>query len=212
MMKPDGLIFDMDGTLWDAVDSYAHVWNATLDTMGVDLRISRQQLLDCMGLPLDRILERLLGDKDIDNDRFLELLSINEAVMMPKLGGTLYEGVMEGIKTLSKHYPLFMVSNCSAAGLPNFLSFTTLEPYFTDILSNGDTQRDKDFNIREIARRNGLRNPVYIGDTDGDAKQCRKAGIPFIHVTWGFGQSDDCILQVNSFDNLVKNLLDMATD
>ena len=25
----DALIFDMDGTLWDAVDSYSEVWNET---------------------------------------------------------------------------------------------------------------------------------------------------------------------------------------
>ena len=25
--RTDGLIFDMDGTLWDAVDTYARIWN-----------------------------------------------------------------------------------------------------------------------------------------------------------------------------------------
>ncbi|HEX3385818.1 MAG TPA: hypothetical protein VHS53_11545 [Mucilaginibacter sp.] len=27
MQTPDSLIFDMDGTLWDAVDTYAASWN-----------------------------------------------------------------------------------------------------------------------------------------------------------------------------------------
>ena len=27
--KFDSLIFDMDGTLWDAVDSYCEIWNVT---------------------------------------------------------------------------------------------------------------------------------------------------------------------------------------
>ena len=31
----DGLIFDMDGTLWDAVDSYVKIWNATIAECGI---------------------------------------------------------------------------------------------------------------------------------------------------------------------------------
>lgn len=29
-MDYDAYIFDMDGTLWDAVDGYCDVWNATI--------------------------------------------------------------------------------------------------------------------------------------------------------------------------------------
>jgi phosphoglycolate phosphatase len=36
MQKPDSLIFDMDGTLWDAVDTYAHSWNVVFTEMGID--------------------------------------------------------------------------------------------------------------------------------------------------------------------------------
>ncbi len=35
MQKPDSLIFDMDGTLWDAVDTYAHSWNVVFSEMGI---------------------------------------------------------------------------------------------------------------------------------------------------------------------------------
>ena len=28
-------IFDMDGTLWDAVDTYAQIWNVTYQRMGL---------------------------------------------------------------------------------------------------------------------------------------------------------------------------------
>lgn len=29
--KFDSLLLDMDGTLWDAVDSYCAIWNAAID-------------------------------------------------------------------------------------------------------------------------------------------------------------------------------------
>ena len=48
-MKFDSLIFDMDGTLWDAVDSYVAVWNATFEAMGYRVSVSRDELLLYMG-------------------------------------------------------------------------------------------------------------------------------------------------------------------
>ena len=46
----DGIIFDMDGTLWDAVDSYCRIWNVTLGHYGVsESTISRDLLISMMG-------------------------------------------------------------------------------------------------------------------------------------------------------------------
>ncbi len=203
----DSLIFDMDGTLWDAVDSYATVWNNTLTSLGIHHHITRRELVDCMGLTLPVILERLIDPGQIDINHFLKELYINEEAMMPQLGGTLYPGVARGIGELSQKYRLFMVSNCSASGLDNFLSFTALKTYFADTLSNGETGLDKADNIGLLVERNRLQAPVYIGDTQGDSDQCRRAGVPFIHVTYGFGDCTDPFMQVDSFDALVKALI-----
>ena len=32
----DALIFDMDGTLWDAVDTYAEIWNMAFEREGIE--------------------------------------------------------------------------------------------------------------------------------------------------------------------------------
>ena len=65
----DGIIFDMDGTLWDAVDSYCRIWNVTLGHYGVsESTISRDLLISMMGKTIDVIIEniapRFSGDKD----------------------------------------------------------------------------------------------------------------------------------------------------
>ena len=42
----DAYIFDMDGTLWDAVDSYAAIWNTTIVQLGVQVPpVTRQKLV-----------------------------------------------------------------------------------------------------------------------------------------------------------------------
>lgn len=58
-MKFDSLIFDMDGTLWDAVDSYVAVWNKTFESMGYSVSVSRDDLLRYMGKPLGEIVESI---------------------------------------------------------------------------------------------------------------------------------------------------------
>ena len=40
-------------------------------------------------------------------------------------------------------------------------------------------------------KENHLKNPVYVGDTQGDANACREAGIPFILAEYGFGDVPD---------------------
>ena len=38
-------------------------------------------------------------------------------------------------------------------------------------------------------KRNNLRHAVYVGDTAGDERSARAAGLPFIFAAYGFGQA-----------------------
>ena len=40
-----------------------------------------------------------------------------------------------------------------------------------------------------MAGRNGLKHPVYVGDTAMDQASATKAGVPFVHAAYGFGQA-----------------------
>lgn len=204
-MKPyDSIIFDMDGTLWDAVNSYCKVWDETFIQMGMpEITVSRQELLECMGMPIDEIFSRIVT-APIDTKTFLEKLDQNEALMMPKLGGTLYPGVFEGIKKLSKRYRLFMVSNCGADGLKNFLAFTQLSPYVEDTLTHGETLLNKTENIKLLINRYNLKAPIYMGDTQGDCDYAHAANIPMIFASYGFGKCSNAEYTVDSFNQFVE--------
>ena len=204
MSNYDGIIFDMDGTLWDAVDSYCRVWDKTISEFGISQPpVQRELLIGLMGKTLDKIIPVVIPEME-GNDDFIERLGQNEREMMPSLGGRLYAGVKETMPELCKSHKLYMVSNCSADGLPNFLRFTGLVPYIADTLSNGDNGLDKAANIKLIAERNGLERPLYVGDTQGDLDACRRAGVDFAWAAYGFGTADNPDHTLTEFRDILK--------
>lgn len=204
----DGLIFDMDGTLWDAVDSYCRVWDETVTCSGLSRSpVTRAELAGLMGQSIERIIAALLPGLH-EYDHFLDRLETNEGAMMPTLGGRLYPGVRETVPVLAERCRLFMVSNCSQYGLPNFLKFTGLSPYFTDMLSYGQTHRGKADNICRLVNKHGLRRPLYVGDTQGDADACHEAGVPVAWAAYGFGHIDSPDYVLERFDDLLDKVSD----
>lgn len=202
----DSLIFDMDGTLWDAVDTYCLIWNTVYEQIGVDSRVTRPMLIDCMGMPIEKIVEKI-APAGIDTTDFLRRLGEVNSRLLPLYGGRLYDGVAEYIPKLAQCYKLFMVSNCGKHGLEYFLDYTKLRPYFIDTLSHGQTGLPKEGNIKILADRYNLTTPIYIGDTEGDCRSAHAAGVPMLHVTYGFGQCTDADFSADSFQQVADIFL-----
>lgn len=201
----DGLIFDMDGTLWDAVDSYVKIWNATIAECGIHRApVTRDELIAQMGKPLDVILPALIPGAEGHKPGLLEILMRNEAEMMPRLGGKLYPDVRGTLERLHGRIPLFMVSNCGAEGLENFLTFTGLRHFFIAWLSNGATGQPKDANIRALVERYNMDSPYYVGDTATDEKAARSAGTGMIWCRYGFGHAENPDYVIDSFARLTS--------
>ena len=114
-----------------------------------------------------------------------------------------YDKVKETIISLSTQYQIFIVSNCQAGYIEAFLKNTGLENYVIDHLCPGDTGVLKADNIRLVMERNGLKSAVYVGDTQGDADACKKAGIPMIYAAYGFGQVEEPQVTIASMEELL---------
>jgi phosphoglycolate phosphatase len=205
MQKPDSLIFDMDGTLWDAVDTYANSWNLVFEKLSIQRTIGRNDLMELMGMEGKKLTRVLMPD--FDDDKGLDIyMDVNETrrQILPTSGGVLYEGVVEGIKQLATKYKLFVLSNCAVGIIPLFISWAKIGDDITDSIAYGENNMPKHHNIQLLIDKHQLKHPVYIGDTNGDAEQTRMAGIPFIFVTYGFGKTDDYALKFDDFGSLTK--------
>ena len=201
----DGLLFDLDGTLWDSVDAICASWNRTLAELAPEYAgtVIREKLLPCMGMLLPDILDRLAPD--LGRKRavpLLEKLLEEENRHLAAHGGTLYPRVPETLAELAGKYPLFIVSNCQAGYIEAFFQAHGLGRFFTDYENPGRTGLDKAGNIALVAERNGLKRPLYIGDTQGDYNSAAKAGVPFLHAAYGFGTVDAPVPAVERFADI----------
>lgn len=203
MIKPDSLIFDMDGTLWDNVDSYVIVWNKGLEINGFDIRVDRNELLNLMGKEARVLLNTIIPGASIEmQDKLFDEVINQYQLLLPHIRPKIYEGVTDGLEELSKKYPLYLLSNCEEGGLVNFMNHTNTTHLFKDYMEHGQNLQPKSYNMKLLQTRNNLRNPVYIGDTAGDSWSSEKAGLPFVFMSYGFGQTDSYDLKFDSFDEL----------
>ena len=208
----DSLIFDMDGTLWDAVDSYCKIWDTTFAQFGIQCPpIKRDELLKHMGRHLEDMVRDLAPGLE-DPDEFNRQLDLNEQKMMPVLGGRLYPGAFETVKALAAKIPIFMVSNCGSQGLDNFGTYTGLKPYITATASHGSTGLDKTDNIIKLVREYGLKQPWYVGDTQGDHNHSHKAGVNMVFCSYGFGTVDNPDRVIDDIRQLTDMVRPMPKD
>jgi phosphoglycolate phosphatase len=121
-------------------------------------------------------------------------------------GGNLYPGVSDGLKVLARRSPLFLVSNCQAGYIEAFLSFHGFENIFRDYECWGNTRKSKAENLSDLIDRNNIRTPVYVGDTFGDFDAAMQLNIPFIQVTYGFGNPISECIRISRFSELVDHL------
>ncbi|MGF0031701.1 HAD family hydrolase [Bariatricus sp. SGI.154] len=204
-MKIEGIIFDVDGTLWDSTEQVAISWNQAIrEKSRLDRVLTADDLKKEFGKPLDEIMDDLFPELSAEEkDQLADHLYRYENDWVEKAPCILYDKMPETIRELSKEYRLFIVSNCQAGYIEAFLKNTGLEAYITDYTCPGDTGRLKGENIRIIMERNGIHKAVYVGDTQGDADACKEAGIPMIFAAYGFGQVAGEYPVIHSFDELI---------
>jgi phosphoglycolate phosphatase len=193
-MKFDGIIFDVDGTIWDTTAVVAEAWNKAFDNFFPQVpHVTADILKGQFGKPMDVIADNLFYMLNQEEKSLLmkKCCEYEQAALMENQTNITYNGVIETIKKLSDRLPLFIVSNCQSGYIELVIEKNSISDYIKDFECFGNTGFSKDKNILLLADRNGLKAPVYVGDTQGDYEACKKAGVPFIWAAYGFGKPED---------------------
>lgn len=200
-----GIIFDMDGTLWDSAENVAKSWNLAVKESGLlKKEITTEDIKSVMGKTMDVIADILFFELDEETRmRLLEVCTERENDYLREHGGILYDGVEQTLRKLKeKGYHLAIVSNCQKGYIEAFLDYYRLWDYIEDTQCYGDNLWQKGDNIRLVAERNGYEQAVYVGDIQGDYDASRKAGVDFIHAAYGFGTIDAEVPKIYAFSEL----------
>ncbi len=204
----DSIIFDLDGTIWDSTTEVADAFNQVLAAKYPEVKevVTAGRLRELFGLPLDVIAERLYQSVPREHAvKVMEECCDYECEYLAEHGAVLYEGLEEVLTQLSKKYKLMIVSNCQEGYIQCFFAaYPHLEQYFTDYEYPGRSGKLKADNIRMVVERNKLQNPIYVGDTQGDADAAGAAGVPFIFARYGFGEVKEYDGVIDSLNELVR--------
>lgn len=208
-MKLDGIIFDLDGTLWNSSEVVLKAWNQILsEKKEIKKLITKDEMKSIMGLQLWQIGEKLFPY--LEKEARLKLMEVccdyeNELIKIE--GGVLYPRLEETLQQLSKKYKLFIVSNCQCGYIEAFFHYHSLEKFFTDTECAGKTGLSKGETIKLVMKRNGMEKAIYVGDTQGDCDAAKLSGIPFIYASYGFGdvkEHDYVLKEINEIVEIIK--------
>lgn len=207
------VIFDLDGTLWDATGEVYRLWNAVFaerpETAGVKLKQS--DMFAFMGRTIYEIGEMLFPDMEPELRRgIMRECSGRENDHLREHGARLYGGLAETLELLKSERDLYIVSNCQKGYIEAFLHAHRLEAFFRDSESSGRTGKSKGENIRLLMERNGETDAVYVGDTVMDERAAGYAGIPFVFAAYGFGKAEAPAAVIGEISELPRALASLG--
>lgn len=187
-------LFDLDGTLIDAVPDILPAINHVMDTHRL-AAVTYEEAASLMGDGLHQFALRafqrrgaIAGDEDIA--MFAARYS-RHAVVHTRL----YPGVPTTLQVLADNgWRLVVCSNKNEAVAEDILTQLGIRLHFT-VVCGGDTvvaRKPDPRHLQEALTRAGAMpdQAVMIGDYQADVWAARMLGVPSVFAAWGYGQKD----------------------
>lgn len=209
MIKTDGIILDIDGTLWNTTGVVADAWNKAIADCGYDAaQVNAAGLQKEFGKPMNIIADDLWPNLSQEQKKILmkQCCVREQEAIESNTKDITFPAVRDTIKALAKKFNLYIVSNCQAGYIELTMRKNGIEPCVRDHECYGNTGLGKADNLRLLVQRNAIKVPVYVGDTQGDADACREAGVKFVWASYGFGSVQEFAAKIDRFDQLLDLL------
>lgn len=202
----ESLIFDVDGTLWDAVALVAEGWNDGLQSMGFAPHCTEQSIRPLFGKTMTEIAQVVVPG--VPQKQAMEVMDRCMDGEMSRLRRDpchiFYPGVKETLTELHKTHRLFIVSNCQQGYIELLMEKGGLGGLISDFDCFGNTGLPKGQTLRLLCERCNVRDAVYVGDTQGDMEASEQAGLPFVWAAYGFGKPARWDKRIDHFTDLLR--------
>lgn len=211
----DIVIFDLDGTLTDTIDSLTYVCNRVALKYGFQ-EFSHHEIKSKVGYGIRNLLlsilpEELKKDADFIEDAFLYMNRI--FLSNPCYQVHIYEGIPEVLDFLSqKQIKMAISTNKLQKGADEIASKLLKAWNFTHVIGDDPSHPKKPdpYSIELILRE--LQIPksraLYVGDSEADIQTAKNAGVKIASVSWGFRSEES--LKILAPDYLVSKPSDLV--
>ena len=176
------LLFDFDGVLVDSLDVYEKTVTLCLAKINHPLKRGRQEFLELF----DGNFYEMLAQKGVELDKFMtasvDILSqVNYKEIKP------FDAMWPVLQELKKKHCLIVISSNDTPTIQEALRLYGFEDIFQEILGSDFMLSKKDKILYAIKKYSVIPSDIYyIGDTIGDIKEGKQAGVRTAGVTWGW--------------------------
>ncbi len=191
------VLFDLDGTLTDSRRGITGCFHHTVQELS-GLRYSDDEIMSYVGVPLRKILEKLLRTEEEEKIEQAVAVYRDKYAEIGITGNVLFPGVRESLRELSdKGCQLFVVTMKNREDAGRVTDYLGIRTFFSGIYGPGlDGIPDRKVRLIEAALAENTLNPeetVMVGDRAEDITSGKQAGTFTIGVTWGFGERQELI-------------------
>ncbi len=175
-------LFDFDGVIVDSLELYQEITRLCFEKIGKPITKNHEDFLDLF----DDNFYEAIRKRGIDADEF----NSAAALVIPNVDfgkATPFEDLMPVLRELKKDNVLLIISSNSSYAIRLILSKYNFDGCFDDILGADFmvSKVDKIFHAMEKWEIPKDR-AYFIGDTTGDIKEAKEAGVKSVAVTWGW--------------------------
>lgn len=188
------IIFDLDGTLSNTLESIAYFANQALAECGYPTIPDADGFRTLVGNGADELMRGMLravaGHAPEPEVKRLRQAYDRAYASDPLFSVREYDGVQETLRVLQGQFQLAVLSN-----KPDDMAKTVVQTLFPDVLfgrcygqRDGVARKPAPDGALLIAKELGVSpgDCVYVGDTDVDMKTGKAAGMYTVGVLWGF--------------------------
>lgn len=215
-LKPEAIVFDMDGTLFKTETLLIPLYHELFDRLRAEKMYEGETpdqaiFLGCLGMTLDEIWQHVIPQCDLKvHDRANELLLELELAYLQKIETELYPQVQETLISLrDRGLRLFVASNGLELYVKGVAQAHGISSLFDGLYSAGEynTASKADL-LKRLMVDHQLTSVWMVGDRSSDVEAGKKNGQTVVGCAYAaFGNKDE--LQgsdyiISSFEELIS--------
>ena len=210
--KNNAVIFDLDGTLWEVIDSTLYSVNEIANKYDLG-EVKRETICKVFGLNKEESAKLYFPFLELtESVKLMDEIAVINIKNLKQNGGNIYPHLKEVLTELKNQYKLFIVSNTAEMDyIEAFLTSSGTKNFFNDYIASSKLKIYKGDAIKKIIKDNNIKKAIYIGDTIKDYEAANYAEIPFIQAKYGFGEDLNTKYAVNNLEELpekIKNIFE----